>query len=62
MNIERGVGGRGRKRDREEQISGERERGLESYGKGIGCKIDHWDSTPEYFNKRIKYNINQLGY
>jgi hypothetical protein len=43
VNIERGIGRRGRKRDREEQINGERDGALESFGKGVGCKIDRWD-------------------
>ncbi len=43
MNIEWGLGGRGRKRDREEWISGESDTGLESFGNGVGCKIDHWN-------------------
>jgi hypothetical protein len=37
------VSGRGRKRDREEQISTERGRALESFGNDVGCKFDCWD-------------------
>ncbi len=43
MNLERGVGGRGRKRDKEEQMSGDRDGALESFGNGVGCKTGHRD-------------------
>ncbi len=43
MNIELGLAGRGRKRDREKCINGESDIGLESFGNGLGCKIDHWN-------------------
>jgi len=42
VNIEQGVRARGRKRDREKQINGERDRALGSFGNGMGCKTDCW--------------------
>ncbi len=38
-----GVGGRGRKRDREERISTEKDGASESFGNDVGCKFDRWD-------------------
>ncbi len=43
MNIERGVSKRGRKRDREKQSYGKRDGALESFGNGLGYKIDYCD-------------------
>jgi hypothetical protein len=43
VNTERGIGGRVKKRDREQRINGERDRTLESFGNGVHCKIDSWD-------------------
>ena len=43
MNKEWGIGGRGKKKDREQWINGERDRTLESLGNGVGYKIDRWD-------------------
>jgi hypothetical protein len=40
VNTEQGVRGRGRKRDVEEWISGERDRALVSLGNSVGCKFD----------------------
>jgi hypothetical protein len=40
VNKERGIGRTGRKRDREEQISGERDGALEGFRNGMGCKFD----------------------
>ncbi len=65
MNLEQGVNRRGRKRDREKRINGVRNRALERFGNSMGCKNDHWNGTPEYFNKSgkwNKYNINQVEY
>jgi hypothetical protein len=40
VNIEWGKGGRGRQKDREQWISGERDGAREGFGKGVGCKFD----------------------
>jgi hypothetical protein len=40
MNIERGVSRRGRKKDRDKLINGERDGALESFGEDVGCNFD----------------------